>query len=103
MMERKPPPQPIQLELGEKESEGVYANLAVITHSTSEFVIDFARRMPGAPKAKVHARIVMTPPNAVLLLKTLERNLATFEERFGKIKLEGVEEASKDIGFRPSP
>ena len=100
MLERKQ--QPIQVQLGEKEAEGTYANLALITHSSSEFVLDFARRMPGAPKAKVHARIVMTPANAVLLLRTLERNIATFEERFGKIKLEGVEEATKDIGFKPA-
>ena len=96
-------PQPIQIELGEREAEGTYANLTLITHSTSEFVLDFARRMPGAPKAKVHARVVMTPPNAVILLRALEKNIASFEERFGKIRLEGIEEASKDIGFRPSP
>ena len=96
-------PQPIQIELGEKEAEGTYANLTLITHSTSEFVLDFARRMPGAPKAKVHARVVMTPPNTVILLRALEKNIASFEERFGKIKLGGIEEASKDIGFRPTP
>jgi len=94
---------PLQLELGDKESEGIYSNLAVITHSSSEFVIDFARRMPGTPKAKVYARVVMTPPNVLLLMKTLEQNLAVYEEKFGKIRVEGLDDSGKsDIGFRAS-
>jgi hypothetical protein len=97
-MDRKPIP--IQIELGDKESEGIYANMAVITHSSSEFVIDFARRMPGTPKARVYSRIVMTPPNLLLFMKTLEQNLAIYQEKYGKIKVEGMEEESRDIGFK---
>jgi hypothetical protein len=91
---------PLQIELGEKESEGVYANMAVITHSPSEFVIDFARRMPGTPKAKVYSRIVMTPPNLVLFMKTLEQNLAMYQEKHGKVKIEGLEDDAPGIGFK---
>src|SRR5262245_64173097 len=93
-------PMPIQIELGEKESEGVYANMAVITHSSSEFVIDFARRMPGTPKAKVYSRIVMTPPNLLLFMKTLEQNVNLYQEKYGKIKVERMEEEHRDIGFK---
>jgi len=99
-MEHKQP-MPIQIELGEKESEGVYSNMAVITHSASEFVIDFARRMPGTPKARVYSRIVMTPPSLILFLKTLEQNVGMYQEKYGKIKVEGMEDnESRDIGFK---
>ena len=57
-------PQQINIELGEKEAEGIYSNLAIITHSTAEFVIDFTRMLPGVPKAKVYARVIMTPQHA---------------------------------------
>lgn len=56
-----PPGHPVQVEIGEKESEGIYSNFVLIAHSPSEFIIDFARMLPGLPKAKVFARIVMTP------------------------------------------
>jgi hypothetical protein len=96
---RVPPEgQRIQVELPEKESEGIYSNLALITHSPSEFVIDFARLLPGAPKAKIFARIVMTPMHARSLLDTLEKNIKMFEDKFGKIKVVGVPE-NKEIGF----
>ena len=61
----------VVVELGERESEGIYANLALIQHSPSEFIIDFARILPGVPKAKVHARIVMTPYHTKLLSRAL--------------------------------
>jgi hypothetical protein len=59
--------QQMTIELGEKEAEGIYSNLAIISHSPAEFVIDFTRILPGVPKARVHARIVMTPQHAKLL------------------------------------
>lgn len=95
---RTPAPQQIQVELPEKESEGIYSNLVLITHSPSEFVVDFARLLPGVRKAKVYSRIVMTPSHARSLLDTLEKNIRLYEEKNGKIKLAGNPEG-KEIGF----
>ncbi|HID94819.1 MAG TPA: DUF3467 domain-containing protein [Candidatus Latescibacteria bacterium] len=88
----------VDIELGEKESEGIYSNLALITHTPSEFIIDFARVLPGLAKAKVYARIVMTPQHAKLLENALSENIRKYENRHGKIKVAGPEE--KDIGFQ---
>jgi len=93
------PQKQINIELGEKESEGIYSNLALITHSPSEFIIDFARVLPGTPKSKVYARIVMTPQHIRMLQNALEENVKKYENRFGKIKLLGKED-EKDIGFQ---
>lgn len=76
----------INIELSEEIAEGEYANLAMIAHSSSEFVIDFIRLMPGIPKAKVKARIVITPEHAKRLLAALSDNIEKFEESFGDIK-----------------
>lgn len=92
--------QRINIELGEKEAEGIYSNLAMITHNQSEVIIDFARVLPGVPKGKVYARIVMTPQHARMLEKALSDNLAKFEGRYGKIKL--AQEEEKNIGFQVS-
>ncbi len=94
----KPPTQQIQMELREAEAEGIYANLVMVGHSPSEIIFDFARLLPGTPKARVHARIVMTPQNAKSLAKALEDNLKKYEEKFGEIKVVGVPE-EKNIGF----
>lgn len=75
----------LNIELSEEVAEGVYANLAVITHSSSEFVLDFIRVMPGVPKAKVKSRIVLTPDHAKRLLAALEDNIAKFEMNNGII------------------
>jgi hypothetical protein len=92
--------QQIQLDLGEKEAEGVYANLAIITHSPSEFILDFARLLPGLPKSKVFARIVMTPQNAKALLRTLETNIERFENTHGEIKIDrSTASPGSGIGF----
>ena len=80
--------QQINIELGEKEAEGIYSNLAIISHSPAEFVIDFTRVLPGVPKAKVHARIVMTPQHAKLLLRALGDNVQKFELQYGEIKID---------------
>jgi hypothetical protein len=96
------PPTPgtsINIELGEKEAEGIYSNLALISHSPSEVIIDFARVLPGTQKSRVYARIVMTPSHAKSLLQALETNLKNYESTFGKIKVFGVEGESKEIGF----
>jgi len=96
----KPQQPSINIELGEKEAEGIYANLAMITHSPSEIIIDFARIMPGIQKGKVYSRIIMTPSHAKMLLKALEDNIGKFEHQFGEIKIHGKE--SKNIGFAAS-
>jgi len=87
------PSNQINIELSEETAEGVYANLAMIAHSSSEFVIDFIRLMPGVPKAKVKSRIVITPEHAKRLLKALEDNIDKFENTHGEIK--SVEESPK--------
>ncbi len=76
----------INIELSEEIAEGVYANLAMIAHSNSEFVIDFIRLMPGVPKAKVKSRIVVTPEHAKRLLSALKDNIDKYEDTFGPIK-----------------
>jgi hypothetical protein len=88
------------VQLGEKEAEGIYANLVLITHSPSEFVLDFARMLPGTPKAKVYSRIVMTPQNAKSLLGVLQRNLENYEKKHGKVTAAGTPEPSREIGFK---
>ena len=77
----------IQIELKEDVAEGTYANLAIIAHSTSEFVLDFVRMMPGVAKAKVKSRIVMTPEHAKRLAMALQDNLMRYEAQFGEIQL----------------
>ncbi len=83
----------INIELSEEIAEGTYANLAMIAHSNSEFVVDFIRLMPGVPKAKVKSRIVITPEHARRLLVALEENIQKYEKTFGPIKQ--TEEAPK--------
>lgn len=77
----------LQIELKEEIAEGTYANLAIIAHSTSEFVLDFVRMMPGVNKAKVKSRIVMTPEHAKRLAMALQDNLMKYEAQFGEIRL----------------
>jgi len=93
----------VNIEIGDKEWEGVYSNFVIITHSTSEFVVDFARMLPGAPKAKVFSRILMTPQNAKALLTTLEQNIKRFESENGEIKLAPGDLTRGPIGFQPQP
>jgi hypothetical protein len=94
--------QQINIELGEKEGEGIYSNLAIITHSPAEFVIDFTRVLPGVPKTKVFARIIMTPQHAKMLLNALNDNIDKFEKKFGEIHLAG-EAGTPVLGFQPPP
>lgn len=99
MSQNKVPPQSqqINIEIGEKEAEGIYSNLAIISHSPAEFVIDFTRVVPGVPKAKVHARIITTPQHAKMLLKALKENIEKFEAKFGEIKIEN--QPNQHFGF----
>ncbi len=76
----------INIELNEDIAEGVYANLAMVAYSGSEFVIDFIRLMPGLPKAKVKSRVVITPEHVKRLKTVLEQNIRKYEDTFGPIK-----------------
>lgn len=96
----RPASHQVQVQLGEKEAEGIYSNLVLISHSTSEFILDFARMLPGVPKAKVYSRIVMTPQNAKSLHAVLARNLETYEQKHGKITAAGTPESTREIGFK---
>ncbi|WP_080905334.1 DUF3467 domain-containing protein [Parabacteroides sp. Marseille-P3160] len=80
-MEKERPSNEIQVELSEETAQGTYANLAIISHSSSEFILDFIRVVPGAPKARVQSRIILTPDNAKRLLLALEDNIHKFEEQ----------------------
>ncbi len=93
-------PQQINIELGEKEAEGIYSNLAIINHTAAEFVIDFVRFFPGTPKARVQARIIMTPQHAKSFVRALQENLEKYESAFGEVKLFGDQKA-RDFGFKP--
>lgn len=83
---------PINIELSDEVAQGIYSNLAIITHSSSEFIIDFVRIMPGMPKAQVKTRVILTPDHAKRLLLALQDNMAKFEANMGTITLpEGSE------------
>lgn len=97
-MQEESRPQQVNIEIGEKESEGIYSNFVLIAHSPSEFILDFARMLPGLPKAKVFARIVMTPQHTRLLFSALEENIKKYEDRFGEIKVQG-KEPGRPVGF----
>ncbi|MDD2385270.1 MAG: DUF3467 domain-containing protein [Bacteroidales bacterium] len=86
-MEDKNKQNQINIELTEETGQGVYANLAVITHSSSEFVLDFVRIMPGMPKAKVKSRIILTPEHAKRLMSALQDNISKYESVNGTIKV----------------
>ena len=77
----------IDIEIKPEVAQGRYANLAIITHSSSEFILDFAQNMPGLPKMQVTSRIIMTPEHAKRLLGALSENLRKYESQFGEIRL----------------
>ena len=91
---------PLQVELGAEQAEGIYSNLVFIAHSASEVILDFARALPGLPKAKVYARVIITPQHAKSLLQALEQNLKNYEGQFGPIKLPGETPRGKELGFK---
>ena len=77
----------LNIEIAPEMAGGLYSNLAVITHSQSEFIVDFVQMMPGIPKPKVASRIVMTPEHAKRLLMALHDNISKYESENGEIKL----------------
>ena len=100
MTEPKKQRRQIQIELP-ADLDATYSNFALITHSPSEMIVDFARLLPNVPKAKVYARVIMTPMNAKLLYKALGDNLAKFEDKYGEIKTPatGFEPQAERMGF----
>lgn len=86
-MERQNQENQLQIELKEEVAQGIYANLAIITHSSSEFVIDFVRVLPGLPKAGVQSRVILAPEHAKRLLRALEENMIKYERAYGPLRL----------------
>ncbi len=93
----------LNIELSEEVAEGTYSNLAVITHSDSEFVIDFIKMLPGIPKAKVKSRIILTPTHAKRLLRALKDNVNKFEAIHGTIEDSGNGNVPMNFGGGPLP
>lgn len=86
MEENNNQPQQVKIELKPEVAQGEYANLAMINHSSSEFVIDFAHMLPIAPP-QIFSRVIMAPEHAKRLLAALSQNIANYEKQFGEIKL----------------
>ena len=88
----KEQPNQLNIEISEEVSEGIYANLAIITHSHAEFIVDFVNVMPGTPKSKVKSRIILTPTHAKRFMNAMIDNVKKFESVNGNIKdIEAVE------------
>ena len=81
----------LQIELPQEISQGEYANFAIITHSSSDFIIDFARVLPGVPKSQVKSRVILAPEHAKRLLGALQENIVRYEREFGPIKIPNQE------------
>ena len=90
------PDNQLEIELSEEIAQGTYSNLAIISHSSSEFVLDFIRVVPGIPKAKVKSRIILTPDHAKRLLSALEDNIEKFEKMNGPVSIN-----NENPGFLP--
>lgn len=101
MAEEKKPQNQVNIELSEEIAEGVYSNLAMISHSNSEFIVDFIRLLPNVPKAKVKSRIIITPSHAKRLLHALADNVKKYEAQFGKIETK-KEPPTPPINFTPT-
>jgi hypothetical protein len=84
--DKKNPGNQLNIEISDEVGEGIYSNLAIITHSPAEFIVDFVKMMPGVPKAKVKSRIILTPQHAKRLYKALKENVAKYEAIHGEIK-----------------
>jgi hypothetical protein len=90
MSDSKPPSPPeglpqIQIDIDEATAQGAYSNLVLLNHNDNEFVLDFAYVQPGAPRARVRARMIFSPRHAKRLARALETNIRRYEERFGRI------------------
>ena len=92
----------IQVELDEKVGTGEYSNLAIVTHSPAEFILDFTQIMPGMPKARVRARIIMAPLHVKSFAMALNENIKKYEARFGDIQVT-QDEWAREFGFKLPP
>lgn len=97
MNQENQPNNQLNIEISEEIAEGQYANLAIITHSHAEFVIDFVNVMPGTPKSKVKSRIILTPQHAKRFMKALTDNVSRYEQANGKIQ--DLEEVQLPLNF----
>ncbi|HRN95736.1 MAG: DUF3467 domain-containing protein [Chitinophagales bacterium] len=86
MENQQPTENQINIELSEEVAEGIYSNLAIISHSNSEFIVDFIRLVPNVPKAKVKSRIILSPQHAKRLIRALSDNIEKYESQFGTIQ-----------------
>ena len=93
-------PQGLEIQLDEQVAQGNYCNLALIAHSTSEFIIDFATMLPGLPKARVKSRVVLTPEHAKRLLLSLQENVSRYENSFGKINIPTKQPVIEPFGHK---
>jgi hypothetical protein len=91
MNEKEQKQQGLQIELTPEVAQGEYANFAIITHSSSDFVLDFARVLPGVPKAAVKSRVILAPEHAKRLLAALQENIMRYEREYGQIKIPNQE------------
>jgi hypothetical protein len=92
----------IDIELSEDVADGTYSNLAIISHSNSEFVVDFIRMLPGIPKAKVKSRIILSPQHAKRLQMALTDNIDKFENMFGEIEMQDSAPQFPPMTFGPT-
>jgi hypothetical protein len=99
-MENEKQQNQLNIELTPDVAEGTYSNLAIISHSPSEFVVDFINIMPGMPKANVKSRIILTPEHAKRLFSALQENILKFESQFGKIRKADDPIIPPIMGFR---
>jgi len=99
-MSDKNSPKRLTVDLDPQVAEGTYANLSLVTFSPAEFFVDFARMVPGAPKAKVHSRVILTPQSAKALQKLLAMNVERWESVHGEIKLAGGPDIGPETGFQ---
>ena len=104
MAEQKKQPKKnnINIELSEEVAEGIYANLAIISHSHAEFIVDFIRMVPNVPKAKVKSRIILTPMHAKRLMKALNDNIKKFEKQHGSIAEDKSTPQMPPMNFTPT-
>ncbi len=93
-------PQRVQIQLDNDVADGHYSNLVLINHSPAEFVLDFARVVPGSPKARVQTRVILAPVHAKGLLEALKMNLKKYEDKFGEIKPAPKHDSQKPFGFQ---
>jgi hypothetical protein len=97
MNENEQKQQGLQIELTPDAAQGEYANFAIITHSSSEFIVDFARMLPGLPKAQVRSRVIMAPEHAKRLLGALQENIMRYERQFGPIRMPEAQKEPRTI------